>query len=96
MNEIKYGKMAILYLQDVINKFPGYYLAYNNRGLLKMLNYDYQGAINDFSLSILKNPNDYVSYNSRGEVYMKLKKYNEALDDFSVSIAINPNYILIH
>ncbi len=78
---------------DVIEKYDGAAVAYNNRGTAKKKLNDLSGAMKDFNKAIQINPNnDNVFYN-RGIAKAELNDLNGAIDDFNMAIKNNPNYV---
>jgi tetratricopeptide (TPR) repeat protein len=68
--------------------------AYNNRGLLKMDEKDFLGAIEDFNKAIQLNPKESVKmYNNRGLAYLDLGEYSKALADFHQTLELNPRHL---
>lgn len=57
-------------------------------GKNKIVQGDYQGAINELTEIIKLNPEDYDAYNMRAIAYSEQKKYDEAINDFAKCIEI--------
>ncbi|VAW19318.1 hypothetical protein MNBD_BACTEROID05-725 [hydrothermal vent metagenome] len=75
---------------DVIEKYPQMYLPYNNRGLARIENQQYDQAILDFDKAI-ERKGDYVeAYNNRGILYANKGAISFALMDFNQSIKLRP------
>ena len=72
----------------MIELSPNKDVAYANRGIAKLNNYDYSGAILDLSESIMINPANPETYRYRGLCYNNLNNYNKAYQDFTKSIDI--------
>ena len=75
---------------DVIEKYPESYIAYEKRGLAKYNLQDFQGAIQDYNKAIEINPNLTEAYNNRGNASASLGDYRSALQDINKAIGINP------
>ena len=71
---------------------PKNFIAYSNRGLIKMFLKDQGGAILDFDQSIKLNPTDYA-YMNRGSIKMSLKDVVGGLADYDQAILLNPKSI---
>jgi tetratricopeptide (TPR) repeat protein len=67
-----------------------YSKSYVDRGNVKQLIDDYDGAINDYSQAIAINPENEEAYNNRGDSRFFLKDYQGASNDYSQAISINP------
>jgi regulator of sirC expression with transglutaminase-like and TPR domain len=55
---------------------------------IKMLIYDYEGALIVANKIIKLEPKDYENYTFRGYIYLMLKKYKQAIDDGTKSILL--------
>ena len=62
------------------------------RGLVKEMIGDWEGAISDYTKSIEIDSNYARVYYSRANANYYLKNYREAIVDYNKSIKINPNY----
>ncbi len=83
-------KGEIADLTDAIAANPGYYPAYNNRGVARYRLGYYQGAIEDFSKAIELAPDSALAYNNRGLARVKIKDFDGAVKDFTIAIEIEP------
>jgi tetratricopeptide (TPR) repeat protein len=88
----KYSE-AIPYYDKVIEFNPNDSGAINDRGLAKVSNNDYYGAISDFGDAInLKNKelSSYLdsTYENRANAYLKVSNYDSAISDFSHAIGL--------
>jgi Flp pilus assembly protein TadD len=84
-------KIAIVILNEVIQKDPSYHKAYNALGI----SYDYLGnynkAINSYNLALKINPElDYV-HNNLGYSHLLHRELDSAIDAFQKAIALNEN-----
>ena len=80
--------------------FPGPNLRFpklinSNRGELKSVIGDYQGAMEDYSKSILINPNNPITYYNRGVMKDYLGDYQGAIVDYSKSLEIDPSDVQV-
>jgi len=64
---------------------------YFNRGVKKVEERDYYGAISDFNKAIEINPNDAVFYSYRGYTKRRLGDNYGAISEYTKAIEINPN-----
>ncbi|CAK9860355.1 unnamed protein product [Sphagnum jensenii] len=55
----------------------------NNRGVVKIILKEYQGALEDFEKADVLEPNNAFTLKSRGVVKKMLKEYQEALEDLT-------------
>lgn len=81
-----------------LEKYPGAFVAYHNRGVIYMDRHDYANAIEDLNKAIAFNhsSNPVMSYYTRGHVYMMTGKYLLAIKDFNITIALNPEFLKPH
>lgn len=84
------GKLeqALMLYNKVIEIDSKFYKAYNNRGVCKSDKGDYQGAIEDYSISIsiFSNSNAYCN---RGNCYRRIKKYDLAMADLNIALTLD-------
>jgi len=66
--------------------------AYNNRGLARSDQGDYEGAIADYTQAIKLNPDYADAYVNRGVARYHLKEYEGAIADYNQAIKLNPDY----
>ena len=64
----------------------------SQQGKAKAEQYDYRGAIADFSKAIILNPNEADLYYQRGLILKKLSDRRAAIQDFDDAILRNPNH----
>ncbi len=83
-------KGEIADLTEAITTNPGYYPAYNNRGVARYRLGNYQGAIEDFSKAIELAPDSALAYNNRGLARVKIKDLDGAVKDFTIAIEWEP------
>jgi len=84
------NKEAIVDYDKAILINPKYETAYNNRGLAKSNQLDYNGAILDYNKAIELDPNNANIYNNRGKTKYTQQDYLSALVDFAIVIDIDP------
>ena len=77
---------------DVINQYPYYSRAYDNRANAYLTVGEDDKAMRDMQQAIQLDPNFFGVYNNRAFLYNKQGKYDLALADWSKAIALNPNY----
>ena len=65
-----------------VEETPDFYGGYSTRGIYKMHNNDWEGAIEDYSMAIALEPDMAYTYTKRGEVYMKQGNVEAAKADF--------------
>lgn len=77
---------------DVIQKYPGVPVSYNNMGkYFRELN-QYEKAIELYTQAIELDPSGYQPYNNRGKALFDLGRTDDALKDFNRSIELNGAY----
>lgn len=92
-------KFAIAEWDKVIAAEPEDAFGYYRRGWFKELDGDYDGAVEDLSMSIVLAPQYSYAYGTRGDVYLKQGKKKLAEDDFKKVIEIEKtpdDYEYIH
>ena len=75
-----------------IQKDDNYYLAYNNRGSLKIELEKYVDALVDINKCISVDSNYAPAHHNKGVILYKQKKFFEAISSFNKAILLNPNY----
>ncbi|BBM83380.1 serine/threonine-protein kinase [Candidatus Uabimicrobium amorphum] len=83
---------SLEYFSKQIQKTPGSFLAYYNRGLHYQDLKQYKKALADYNKAVAIQPNDYQVLNNRGLVYLQQKHYDKALLDFNKVLSIKPDY----
>ena len=68
---------------EAIKRDSTFVEAYQNRGYLKYVIQDFQGAISDFDKMYTLNPYSYASYELRGMARFKLRDFRGAVDDYT-------------
>lgn len=91
-NRVKVWENTETLFTDVIKKYPGVPVSYNNMGkYFRELN-QYEKAIELYTKAIELDPGGYQPYNNRGKAYFDLGRLDEALNDFNRSIDLNGAY----
>ena len=75
-------ELAITEWDEILNECPDYAWGYYRRGWYKEFIEDYDGAIEDLSMSIVLDPSYIYAYFARGDVYMKQGKQDLAKADY--------------
>ncbi len=75
---------------DTIEKNPGAWVAYNNRGLAYASAGNYRNATSDYNKAIELNPNYPQAYNNRGIAHGCQGDYDRAIADFDKAIQLTP------
>jgi tetratricopeptide (TPR) repeat protein len=73
---------------DVIRKYPGTVIAYNNLGLYYRNQNQDDKAIGAYSKAIELKPSGYLSYSNRGEVLFDRGETDKALEDMNMAIRL--------
>lgn len=92
-------KFAIAEWDKVLAAQPEDAFGYYRRGWFKVIDGDYDGAVEDLSMSIVLDPQYSYAYGTRGDVYLKQGKKKLAEDDFKKVIEIEKtpdDYEYIH
>lgn len=92
-------KEAITEWDHVLRLYPDFAWGYYRRGWFKELTKDYDGAIEDLSMSIVLDPEYSYAYSSRGDIYQKQGKHDLAEADFRKIVEIEETteeYACIH
>jgi tetratricopeptide (TPR) repeat protein len=96
-NRSNVWKDSITLWDDVIDKFPDYYKAWNQRGMAKADEVgDYQAALLDYNEAIKLNPDFATTYINRGFAYMQLGNITAAMNDYNKAIEILPDYSMAY
>lgn len=90
-NQVKTWENSETLWSNVIDKFPGASIAYNNLGNYQASKDDLQSAISTLNKAVQYNGESYDSRISRSNVLRKLDRYDEALADLSKAINLKPN-----
>lgn len=85
-------KEAILALDQALEREPNTPSALSNRGIVKMVSGDKEGAIKDFNKVIELAPKDPDGYKNRGIYFQRVGNYQAAIDDFKKILEINPKH----
>jgi tetratricopeptide (TPR) repeat protein len=64
--------------------------AYRHRGVAKIGELDYDGAIADFTQAITLDGRDSLAYSQRGQAYLRKGDYGSSLSDLNKALEINP------
>lgn len=72
-----------IFFSDLV---PAYAFAFDNRGLLKYIQGNYNGAIEDFSAAIALEPKFALPYKHRGYAKNDLQDFQGAIEDYSKAI----------
>ena len=67
-------------------------LAFNNRGQAKYFRVDFDGAIEDFTKSILLCSDLHMAYYNRGLIHYRMARYQKAIEDFESALKSNPTF----
>jgi protein O-mannosyl-transferase len=92
-NRTKVWANSLDLYNDIIEKYPRVYLAYENRGNAKYKLGDKQGALEDYDKAIEINPHSVIAYYNRGSAKQESDDNQGAIDDYSKAIVLNPYYI---
>jgi Tfp pilus assembly protein PilF len=75
---------------DVINKYPGLFVPYMNRGSYYELIEQSDKALKDYDEAARLNPKEITCYLSLGTLKMEMKDYKGAKSDYYKAIALDP------
>ena len=75
-------------LDGFIEQFPEQPDFYSERGMARVLNYDYRLALGDFTKAIHLDEFNEANYRNRGLCFHNMKKYQLALNDYTKSINV--------
>jgi len=85
-------KDSITIWSDVIKKYPGCSVAYNNRGSAYIGKGLYEEAFSDIQKAIEIKPDYTEAYLNRGNLYEAKGSYDKAIIDYTKAIEIKPDY----
>lgn len=88
LNSVGRKDQAMKDFDKMIELSPEKDVAYVNRGIARMNNDDYKGAVLDFNESITINPENANAFRHRGLCYNNLNMHPQAYEDFSESITL--------
>jgi len=83
---------SISMFNDVVEKYPGVYIAYEQRANAKDALGDKRGALDDYDKAIELNPLNAETFNNRGNTEDDLGNHNQAIEDYNKAIKLNPKY----
>ena len=89
-NRNKVWSDSLSLFNDVIEKYPNSFKAYNNRGKAKEDTGDKEGAINDYTKAIDCNNKFEQAYENRGNLKSAMGNKNGAIMDYDKIISLNP------
>ena len=95
LSEKQYDAAIIMYNKSIRLK-PDYALAYNNRGMAKLVLEKFAAAITDSTKAIDLKPNLYSAYYHRGDAWRFLGQYDAAIADSTKAIDLKPNFYLAY
>ncbi len=73
-------------LSNAIKLFPDQAEFYAQRGMARVLDYDFSNALADFTKAIELDPENEVNYRNRGLCLHNINKYARAIDDYTIAI----------
>ena len=79
-------------LQDSTDHRKFIALARNNRGHLRYLAVDFDGAIEDYTTAIKLDPCLAVAYYNRGQIHYRMGRFELAIIDLEKALVIDPNF----
>jgi Tfp pilus assembly protein PilF len=79
---------ALAILGEAIRRYPNNETLYSNRGAVKSMVKDYQGALDDYARSIQLRPTS-LTYANQGRIYAAIKQPQQALKALTEAIKIN-------
>lgn len=85
-------KNGFTLFSDIIKRSPDYDLAYNNRGTLYYNKGDYDSALKDFDMAIIKNPDFTLAYYNRALIYVTSSRFNDAIRDCDMALTKDSAY----
>ncbi|MGD1043775.1 MAG: tetratricopeptide repeat protein [Bacteroidota bacterium] len=80
------------YYNSAVSQNSNSDFAYHNRGYIKSINNDFQGAIKDFDKAIAICPTYDLAYCNRGFIKSNMGDKSGAIADFNIAISINNKY----
>ncbi len=94
-NQIHIWQDGISLWNHILERLPGVYIGYKNRGDALRLKGDYQSAIDDYSRAIYINRFYLEAYYARSNTYVKIGRYKEALKDIDYVLEFmkKPEYL---
>jgi tetratricopeptide (TPR) repeat protein len=76
----------------VLERSPGFVLAYVQRGNAFLKQEDPRAALVDFTKALELDQRNPVAYNNRGIAYQRINEQDEAVSDFNRAIEVKPDY----
>jgi tetratricopeptide (TPR) repeat protein len=89
-SRVSFWKDSQTLVNDILSKYPDVYPALNTRGIWKMENGDFRGALMDFNHAIEVQPQHSRAWANRGTLFYKSGKVPEALMDFDKAVSLDP------
>lgn len=87
---------ALKLFNKIIDIFPEWIQAYNDRGIIFCITGYYDEGISDFNKILEVNPQNAVVLNNRGSAYREKGRYEKALFDYAKAIEIDPSLPLVY
>lgn len=81
---------AVVMFDTLVQTFPDWAEAWNQRAIVRYLMGDYEGSIEDVDRALDLEPRHFGAMSGRGQCLMQLERYDGALAAFENALAINP------
>ncbi len=74
----------------LVEDYPGFAEAWNQRAILRYLVGDITGSLSDIDQALALEPRHFGALSGRGQCYLRMENYRAALNSFEEALGINP------
>lgn len=83
-------KSSIKKLNELVQKYPEYAEAWNQRAIVLYVTEDFEGSLRDVNRAIALEPRHFGAYSGMGQCYLRLDQPERALEAFQTALEIHP------
>lgn len=83
-------KTSIKKLNELVQKYPEYAEAWNQRAIVLYVTEDFEGSLRDVNRAIALEPRHFGAYSGMGQCYIRLDQPEQALEAFEAALEIHP------
>lgn len=81
---------AINKLNELVQKYPDYAEAWNQRAIVLYMTEDFEGSLRDVNRAVALEPRHFGAYSGMGQCYIRLEQPERALEAFEAALEIHP------
>ena len=83
-------KTSVKKLNELVQKYPEYAEAWNQRAIVLYVIEDFEGSLRDVNRAIALEPRHFGAYSGMGQCYIRLDQPERALEAFQAALEIHP------